>query len=125
MRRRNYKYKTALALSLPPSSSENPKATEDTQPIQQTSNPLESPERIMMNLATVSHKLPPSLTNLPVCDSPQLVKDIKFRSIGKRTVAGVKNGVEKVNQDAIFIDTNILGKKFERVSVFAVFDGHG
>jgi serine/threonine protein phosphatase PrpC len=52
-------------------------------------------------------------------------KDIKFSAIGKRTLAGAKNGYKKSNQDSIFIDTHILGKGRQRISVFAVFDGHG
>jgi hypothetical protein len=65
----------------------------------------------------------------PNCQSPTKIKDsekyIKFRSVGKRTVSGSKNGKKKVNQDSIFIDTHILGKEKQRISVFAVFDGHG
>lgn len=86
---------------------------------------LKNTKKIVLKITKDSLKLPASLTNPTARNSPSLDQEIKFKSIGKRTVAGVKNGFEKINQDAIFIDTNILGKKYERVSVFAIFDGHG
>lgn len=65
-------------------------------------------------------------STVPSPETSKLIeKEIKFRSIGKRTVAGAKNGKKKINQDSIFIDTHILGKGNERISLFAVFDGHG
>lgn len=100
-----------------------PRKMKNLRKIKNTADPHSKKKKSSQKKILVKRKLPSPVSSPD--DSNVVDKTIKFRSIGKRTVPGAKNGKKKVNQDSIFIDTHILGKGRERISLFAVFDGHG
>ena len=46
-----------------------------------------------------------------------------FKTLGSRTNAGMNEGISKINQDSLFINTSVRGDS--RMVLIAVFDGHG